>query len=228
MPTEKQIQAARQNGAKSKGPKTPEGKQRSSQNATLHGMLAETVVLKNEDKAEFQLLLDAYMDQYQPIGPTETHLVQQIVSCEWRQHRSWAMEAALFDDEMTRLEPKLEKEYITIDEPTRAANAWKSLSDSSNSLRLLTRYEASLHRRYLRAIKTLTELQNARKAAAPAEPAPAAPEPTEPTKTQNNETNPSQNPIDAPAMTNSATPANPPGPFSPGPTFQCDKLLPCV
>src|SRR5712675_1922652 len=121
MPTEKQIQAARQNGAKSKGPKTPEGKQRSSQNATLHGMLAETVVLKNEDKAEFQLLLDAYMDQYQPIGPTETHLVEQIVSCEWRQHRAWAMEAVLFDDEITRLGKFTRK---SLDQPTRATNAW--------------------------------------------------------------------------------------------------------
>src|SRR5258705_7482400 len=154
------------------------------------------------------------MEKSQPAAPTETHLVQQIIACEWRQHRSWALETALFDDEMTRLQPKLEKEYVRIDEHTRAAHAWKSLADTSNSLRLLARYEASLHRRYLRAIKTLTELQNARKAAAPAEPAPAAPEPTEPTKTQNNETNPSPNPIDAPAMTESATPANPPRPFS--------------
>src|SRR6266481_279189 len=165
MPTDKQIQAARENGAKSKGPKTPEGKQRSSQNATQHGMLAETLVLQNENQAEFETLRAAYFDQYQPIGPTETHLVQQIIACEWRQHRSWAFETALFDDEMARMEPKLEKEYVVIDEATRAAHSWKSLSDSSNSLRLLTRYEASLHRRYLRAIKTLTELQTARKAA---------------------------------------------------------------
>src|SRR5258708_6581000 len=70
MPTEKQIEAARQNGAKSKGPKTPEGKQRSSQNATQHAMLAETLVLHNESNAEFQLTLDAYTQQYQPVGPT--------------------------------------------------------------------------------------------------------------------------------------------------------------
>src|SRR6266481_5411931 len=180
MPTDKQIQAARQNGAKSKGPKTPEGKQRSSQNATQHGMLAETLVLHNENQAEFEKLRAAYMEQYQPVGPTETHLVQQIVACEWRQHRSWAFETALFDDEMTRLQPKLEKEYVSIDEATRAAHAWKSLADTSNSLRLLTRYEASLHRRYLRAIKTLTELQAARRAAIP----------PEPEEIQNSQTNP--------------------------------------
>ena len=165
MPSELKSETARANGAKSKGPKTPEGKQRSSQNATQHGMLAETLVLHNENQAEFEKLRAAYMEKYQPVGPTETHLVQQIIACEWRQHRSWALETALFDDEMTRLEPRLAKEYVTIDEHTRAAHAWKSLADNSNSLQLLTRYEASLHRRYLRAIKTLTELQTARKAA---------------------------------------------------------------
>jgi len=207
MATEKQIQAARQNGAKSKGPKTPEGKQRSSQNATQHGMLAETLVLHNESNAEFQLILDAYMEQYQPVGPTETHLVQQIVSCEWRQHRSWAFETALFDDEMVRIQPKLEKEYVTIDEATRAAHAWKSLSDNSNSLRLLTRYEASLHRRYLRAIKTLTELQAARKAATPEPPPASPPEP----KTQNHQTNP---------------PTTQPQPVPPLPNLPADSNLP--
>src|SRR5260370_35941115 len=106
-------------------------------------MLAETVVLHNESKIEFETLRAAYFDQYQPVGPTETHLVQQIIACEWRQHRSWALETALFDDEMTRLEPPLAKEYVTIDEHTRAAHGWKSLAANSNSLHRPTRYDSS-------------------------------------------------------------------------------------
>src|SRR5438552_3519527 len=128
MPTEKQKQAARRNGAKSTGPKTPEGKQRSSQNATQHGLLAETVVLQIENQAEFQLLLDAYVNQYQPVGPTETHLVEQIDACEWRQHRAWAMEADLFDNEIIRLHG--------LSKQSSPAHAWKSLSHNSNSLPL--------------------------------------------------------------------------------------------
>ena len=54
-----------------------------------------------------------------------------------------------------------------------------SLADTSHSLQLLTRYEASLHRRYLRALRTLGQLQAARQ--------PAQPEP----EIKNCETNPS-------------------------------------
>jgi hypothetical protein len=195
MPTEKQIQAARQNGAKSRGPKTPEGKQSSTRNATTHGLLAAALARKNEDKEEFLLLAASYFEQYEPVGPTETHLIEQMISCTGRKRRAWETKTALTDDEMGRLQPKLEAEYKTIAEPTRAAHAWKSLSDNSNSLRLLTRYEASLHRRYLRAIKTLTELQAARRAAEAEHQSPPPPEP----QTQNRETNPSPPPPRTPA-----------------------------
>jgi len=178
MRSDKQIQAARENGAKSRGPKTPEGKAHSSQNATKHGFLAKTLLLPNEDQSDFEAIAASYIAKFQPEGPVETHLVEELIACYWRQRRAWGMETSLLDDEMTRLNPQIAQEFQQIDECSRAAQAWKSLADTSHSLQLLTRYEASLHRRYLRAIKTLTELQTARKAAE-AEP-----------KTENHQTNP--------------------------------------
>jgi hypothetical protein len=48
------AEASRTNGAKSRGPKTPEGKARAAQNALKHGMRAQKyVVLPDEDAAEF-------------------------------------------------------------------------------------------------------------------------------------------------------------------------------
>jgi len=189
MATDKQIQAARENGAKSRGPKTPEGKAHSSQNATKHGFLAKTLLLPNEDQSEFEAIAAAYIIKFQPEGPVEPHLVEELIACYWRQRRAWGMETSLLDDEMTRLNPQIAQEFQQIDECSRAARAWKSLADTSQSLQLLTRYEASLHRRYLRALRTLGQLQAARQ--------PAQPEP----EIKNCETNPS-----APA----ATPPQPP------------------
>jgi hypothetical protein len=46
--------ASRRNGAKSRGPKTAEGKARSSQNALKHGFRAQKfVVVGDEDPKEF-------------------------------------------------------------------------------------------------------------------------------------------------------------------------------
>jgi hypothetical protein len=48
------AEASRRNGARSRGPKTPEGKARSAQNAFKHGMRAQKyVVLPEEDADEF-------------------------------------------------------------------------------------------------------------------------------------------------------------------------------
>jgi len=48
MTTEKQVQANHRNATKSTGPKSVEGKNLSSQNATTHGLLAKAVVVHGE------------------------------------------------------------------------------------------------------------------------------------------------------------------------------------
>jgi hypothetical protein len=106
MRSDKQIQAARENGAKSRGPKTPEGKVHSSQNATKHGFLAKTLLLPNEDQSDFEAIAASYIAKFQPEGPVETHLVEELIACYWRQRRAWGMETSLLDNEMTRLKPK--------------------------------------------------------------------------------------------------------------------------
>ena len=81
--------ASRRNGAKSRGPKTPEGKARSSRNALRHGLCAQqTVVLGDEDLDEFEALEAALMAELAPQGALQAVLARRIVAATWRLERA--------------------------------------------------------------------------------------------------------------------------------------------
>ena len=70
--SERQIQASRANGAKSKGPVTPEGKARSSQNARKHGCLAAIVTFTPEDEKAFNQIHHLYIERFEPAIKSST------------------------------------------------------------------------------------------------------------------------------------------------------------
>jgi len=84
MATEAQVLANRQNAQASTGPKTPEGKARSSQNRIAHGLTGRHIVLPGEDPAEFDNLLDALWTEHQPQTPTEEILVEEMAHARWK------------------------------------------------------------------------------------------------------------------------------------------------
>ena len=88
----KQLAANRKNAQKSTGPKTPEGKRRSSRNALKHGLLAQEVVILEGDGAETQEEFDAFLidlcEELQPQGVVEEILVERIATCYWRLRRA--------------------------------------------------------------------------------------------------------------------------------------------
>jgi hypothetical protein len=60
------AEAARRNGAKSKGPVTAQGKAKSSRNAFRHGLCSKILIVADEDQEEFDELRDSYMETFQP------------------------------------------------------------------------------------------------------------------------------------------------------------------
>jgi hypothetical protein len=73
------AEASRRNGARSRGPKTPEGKARSARNALKHGLRSEKyAVLPDEDRAEFAALEAALADELAPQGVLHSVLVGRI------------------------------------------------------------------------------------------------------------------------------------------------------
>ncbi|MFN3325355.1 MAG: hypothetical protein ACK5AZ_17820 [Bryobacteraceae bacterium] len=211
--------AARINGAKSRGPKTPEGKQRSSLNALRHGLTAKTICLWNEDREKFQLILDAYVADLKPETQVEMDLVEEMVAAKWRIYRVWHMETGIFDIETYHLEAELEEHYSEFEETLRSAFTLRKLAENPNALNYLSRHESRLRRMYNQALQNLLQLQDRRRAPQAAEPQIEAqapePVPTEPRKSC--ETNPPPPLETAPQPLAPAAPEPVPAPVSPQP-----------
>lgn len=86
------------NSQHSTGPKSAEGKQRSSRNALRHGLTSQTAVLPTEDQDAYQLHQESYTAEYNPEGPTESDLVRSLADISWRQNRIAALENSLIEE----------------------------------------------------------------------------------------------------------------------------------
>ena len=93
MTTQKQLAANRRNAQKSTGPKTPEGKHTSGQNARKHSLPADELVASSEDPAEFESLRCRLISDLRPEGALEELLVDQIAALHWRLRRTFRAEA---------------------------------------------------------------------------------------------------------------------------------------
>jgi hypothetical protein len=85
----------RANSARSTGPRTDSGKQRSSLNALSHGLTARTAVLPHENPDAYQRHIQQFLDEYAPATSTETQLVHEIAGTAWRLNRIPLLEAEL-------------------------------------------------------------------------------------------------------------------------------------
>ena len=156
----KRILASRANGARSQGPSTPQGKQRSSQNAVRHGLLARCIVMEKESLQSFEALLTQHLDSLQPVDGVEFGMVEEMVASYWRMRRAWAIETRMLED-AANAQPE--------SDPVGAiAAAFTSLA-ASPALALMHRYETRLHLVYQRSLHNLMLL---RALAVPNEPSP--------------------------------------------------------
>jgi len=86
------------NAQLSTGPRTDEGKARSSQNSLKHGVFAKTIVLPGESQEEFDALLAGLRKDHKPEGETESNLVRGLAEIQWRLNRLRRYEAAATAD----------------------------------------------------------------------------------------------------------------------------------
>ena len=91
----KQSKASRKNGSKSKGPKSPTGKKKASQNAIQDGVFSRQVIIEKlgEEKAEFEALKKRLQAFFQPSNVVEEMLVADFIENWWRRERIRRAEA---------------------------------------------------------------------------------------------------------------------------------------
>jgi hypothetical protein len=69
-------------------------------NAMKHGILSKLVVLPHEDRSEFDDLLAGLIEEHQPTGMTEKHLVEELATILWRKRRVLLGEGATINSNL--------------------------------------------------------------------------------------------------------------------------------
>lgn len=86
--TEAQREASRNNGRKSKGPTTPEGKAKIRFNAVKHGFSSQFAVIKGEHKEFYLELLDQLFAEFGPETTSEAFAIEEFAIYTWRIRRA--------------------------------------------------------------------------------------------------------------------------------------------
>src|SRR5882762_5431423 len=130
-----QLAANAANAQHSTGPRTPEGRARSSQNARTHGLTARDLVIAPDEREEFEELRNDYQASVQPQDAIQQSEFELLVGAAWNLRRIRRMEVRACSDTTLTAE-KLEKE-----------------------LDRLVRYKTCIERTFHRSLKELKALQ---------------------------------------------------------------------
>ncbi|MBI2686714.1 MAG: hypothetical protein HYX27_10395 [Acidobacteria bacterium] len=127
MTKEDKAKIARENGAKSKGPTTQAGKDRSRANGLVHGRRAQTLrhlaephpaVLCSENGRAYFKLFNDLIAFYRPIGPVALDIVREIASARWEMTRLQLIKTSSWNRQFIREKHKdhnLPEELVPIE-----------------------------------------------------------------------------------------------------------------
>ncbi|WP_321475072.1 SEC-C domain-containing protein [uncultured Paludibaculum sp.] len=148
MASAAQITANRANAQQSTGPRSEQGKTRSSQNNLRYGFRSQSVLLPGDDPAEYEELLDELTVHFDADDLTTQRYVREMADAEWRLRRVRAHQEVLLTgkiNELAATRPTLSPIHLQ-------ALAFESLYRDTTFTQFLT-YEAKFERQYERAYK---------------------------------------------------------------------------
>src|SRR6187549_3090609 len=158
MTKEERPRIARENGAKSKGPKTEAGRRRIAEKNTKHGLYAvSATVLDVESHEAFALLRDAAFAQWRPRNPFESQYVEEIADCSWRIARLRLCATHQGNHSIKQIRQAAEHPLTVIDAITKAE---LDASTTEGAQTLLQRRVTTLVRNRIQVTNELRKLQN--------------------------------------------------------------------
>ncbi len=126
------------------GPKTPEGKDRSSQNSTDHGLRSRKFrILADESQDDFDEVERGWRTQFAPEGYEEEKLVRTLILNDWLHQRA-------------------ERRLLQVEATIAAASGidptqWTA--DERHQVELIQRYKTTAERAFYRALTALQGLR---------------------------------------------------------------------
>ncbi len=96
MSSSAQVAANQANAQLSTGPKSAEGKAKSSRNALKTGLTGRTIMLAKDQAEIYEQHILNYAMQFRPETARENELVQSIADCRWRLGSIPGLESALY------------------------------------------------------------------------------------------------------------------------------------
>jgi hypothetical protein len=140
MATSAQITANRANAQLSTGPRTEEGKARVAQNAVRHGLTAQHLVVREDEREVFETFRKDLHAELDPQGAIEQATFEELLHAAWNLKRFRRLES--------------EASLGTLDDFTD--------SQTTAVLDRLSRYQSRAQRAYYKALAELRALQTNR------------------------------------------------------------------
>jgi hypothetical protein len=144
------------------GPKTSEGRRRSSLNACKFLITSKVHLCSPEEQPAYDAHMAAYKEAYGPVGILETELVVEIAKGKWRCKRASSVEDSIFAQGHLDHSPEMESGHPAVDSCLAEGKVWK---EHSHSLMLISLYEARLRRSVEKDMAALEAMQAKRKEA---------------------------------------------------------------
>jgi len=160
MVSEKRIEANRRNAQRSTGPRSIDGRARSSMNALRHGITGQVSIMNEEDRGAHDKFVQELITGLRPEGAVELQFASVIAEDFWRLQRIRAVE-----NDMLALGNFSDAADIDVDHPEVHASLTRAQTflDQSKDFERLTLYEQRINRAIEKNRKQLAELQAERK-----------------------------------------------------------------